>query len=77
MTLFHSAPTSVVNEGAPDAPLSRRARRRRETLRDAQERSIISVADLKRPKVRITLNVAIVLGLLLFALIGLGPCCGW
>jgi multiple sugar transport system permease protein len=47
--------------------------RRRPSSRDAEERSIISTADLQRRRARLGLNLAIGVGLAVFALIGLGP----
>ncbi|MFD7154414.1 carbohydrate ABC transporter permease [Kribbella sp. NPDC059898] len=41
--------------------------------RDAEERSIISAADLRRTPVRIGLALAILTGLVLAAIVGLGP----
>lgn len=66
----HTEPPAVLPASPASAPLERSLR---SSPRDAHERSIISVADLKSRRLRISLNVTIVLALIGFALIGLGP----
>ncbi|MEV7631945.1 carbohydrate ABC transporter permease [Microbacterium sp. NPDC089318] len=75
MTLQQSSVRPI--EGGVDvatvAPTVTAPGRMRASRRDAHERSIISVADLNQTRVRVSLNIAIVLGLIAFAIIGLGP----
>ena len=73
MTTTVPAQEVQVTEPLPDSGVPGRRPRRRPRAAEAEDRHILSAADWRRPRVRITTNVLHVILLILLVLVGLFP----